>query len=82
MTFWNKFEKGDWSIVLRVGTTTMIEHIDPFPFYLHFVVIHSIHSFIQQQSLQELGTIELVVTRIYGKSSKIFILSIAYGLGA
>jgi hypothetical protein len=47
VTFWNKFEKGDWSFVLKFGTTTMIEQIDPFMFNFHFVVIHSIHSFIQ-----------------------------------
>jgi len=32
VTFWNKFEKGDWSFVLKFGTTTMIEQIDPFMF--------------------------------------------------
>jgi len=51
VTFQNKFEKGDWSFVLRVGTTTMIEHIDVFAFDHHFVATHSIQSFIQQQYL-------------------------------
>jgi hypothetical protein len=59
----------------------MIEHIDSFPFYFHFVATHSIKSFIQPQYLQKLGTIKLVVTRIYGKSSRSFILIFAYGLG-
>jgi hypothetical protein len=30
VTFQNKFEKGDWSFVLRVGAITIIEQIDPF----------------------------------------------------
>jgi hypothetical protein len=81
VTFWNKFEKGDCSFVFRVGATTIIEQIDPFPLYLHFVVTHSIHSFIQRENLQELGTIEHVVTGIYGKSSKSFILIVVDGLG-
>jgi hypothetical protein len=59
----------------------MIQQIDPFPLDIHFVIIHSIHSFIQQENLQELGTIEHVVTGIYGKSSKCFILIVADGLG-
>ncbi len=42
LTFWNKFEKGDWSFVLKVGATTMIEYIDPFLLDFRFDVIHSI----------------------------------------
>jgi hypothetical protein len=42
VTFQNKFEKGDWSFVLKVGATIMIEHIDPFLLDICFVVIHSI----------------------------------------
>jgi hypothetical protein len=30
VTFQNKFEKSDWSFVLRVGTTIVIKWIDPF----------------------------------------------------
>jgi len=47
VTFQNKFEKSDWSFVLKVGATTMIEQIDPFPLDPHFVATHSIQSFIQ-----------------------------------
>jgi len=42
VTFHNKFEKGDWSLVLRVGTTIMIEQIDSFLLDLRFVTTHSI----------------------------------------
>jgi hypothetical protein len=58
----------------------MIEYIDMFLFDLHFVTIHSIHNFIQQQDVQKLGTIKLVVIRIYGKSSKSFILIVVNDL--
>ncbi len=81
MTFHNKFEKGDWSFVLKVEATTLIKHINPFLLDVCFVVTHSIQSFIQQQDLQKLGTIELVVIGIYGKSLKSFILIVANGLG-
>jgi glycosylphosphatidylinositol transamidase (GPIT) subunit GPI8 len=59
----------------------MIEQIDPFSLIFHFVATHSIQSFIQWQDLQELGTIELMVTEIYGRSSKNFILIVVDGLG-
>jgi hypothetical protein len=44
--FQNKFEKGHWSFVLKVGATIMIEQIDPILFDIHFVAIHSIQNFI------------------------------------
>jgi len=47
LTFWNIFEKGDWSFVLRVGATTMIEYIDPFLLDFRFDVIYSIFKKIQ-----------------------------------
>jgi hypothetical protein len=71
VTFSNKFEKGDWSFILRVRANIVIEHIDPFMFNLFFVVIHSIHSFIQRQNLQELRTIELMVTKICGSLQRV-----------
>ncbi len=37
VTFQNKFEKNDWSFVMRVRTTIVIEQIDPFFLHLHFV---------------------------------------------
>jgi hypothetical protein len=46
VTFQNKFEKDDWSFVLKVGATIMIEQIDPFIFDIRFVAIHSIQNFI------------------------------------
>ncbi len=46
VTFQNKFEKGDWSFVLKVGATIMIEQIDPFLLDIRFVAIHSIQNFI------------------------------------
>jgi hypothetical protein len=46
VTFQNKFEKGDWSFVLKVGATIMIEEIDPFLLDIRFVAIHSIQNFI------------------------------------
>jgi hypothetical protein len=58
---------GDWGFVLRVGTTTVIEPIDPFPISLHFVATHSIQTFMQGSDLEELETLEMVVTGIYGK---------------
>lgn len=81
VTFQNKFLKGDWSFVLKVGTSTMIEHIGPFMFDFCFVTTHSHQSFIQRQNLQELGTSELVVIKIYGRFSKIIILIIVDDLG-
>lgn len=56
---------GDWGFVLRVGTTTVIEPIDPFPISLHFVATHSIQTFMQGSDLEELETLEMVVTGIY-----------------
>ncbi len=46
VTFQNNFEKDDWSFVLKVGATVMIEHIYPFMFDIRFVAIHSIQNFI------------------------------------
>jgi hypothetical protein len=42
VTFWNKFEKGNWSFVLKVGTAIMIEQLNPFMLDLRFVDTHSI----------------------------------------
>ncbi len=42
VTFCNKFERGDWGLVIRVGVNIIIEHIDPFPLLLHFVPTHTI----------------------------------------
>jgi hypothetical protein len=41
VTFHNKFERGDWGLVVRVGVSTIIEHIDPFPLLLCFVPTHT-----------------------------------------
>jgi len=73
VTFKNLFERGDWNFLWRVGATTVIEKINLFLVYLHFVPTHSIHDFMQKANL-ELSTMQLVVTRIYGWSPKAFIL--------
>jgi hypothetical protein len=62
----NKFKKGDWEFVLRVGATTIIEQIEPFLVYLCFFPTHSILDFMQRENLEELLTMELVVIGIYG----------------
>jgi len=79
-TFKNKFEKGDWEFILRVGATIVIEQIDPFHNCLQFVPTHSILDFMQKANLEELGTTELVVIGIYGRSAKAFIMVVADGL--
>jgi hypothetical protein len=81
VTFRNRFKRGDWEFVLKVGTTTVIEQIDPFHVYMHFVFTHSILDFMQKVSLEELRTMELVVTWIYGRFAKAFILVVVDGLG-
>ncbi len=55
--------------MIRVGVSTIIEHIDPFLVLLHFVPTHTIQEFIQRENLEDLGTIK-VITGIYGRSSK------------
>ncbi len=51
VSFKNKFEKGDWKFVLKVGVTTVIEQIDPFFVYLRFIFTHSILDFMQRENL-------------------------------
>jgi hypothetical protein len=63
VTFKNKFEKGDCEFVLRIGATIAIDH---FPFCLQFLPTHSILDFMQRANIEELGTMELVVAKIYG----------------
>jgi len=38
----NKFQKGDWELVLRVGVVIVIEPIDMFPLSSCFLAFHSI----------------------------------------
>jgi hypothetical protein len=66
ITFKNKFEKRDCKFVLKVGATTVIEKINFFLVCLQFVPTHSILDFMQKANIKELGTMELVVTKIYG----------------
>jgi hypothetical protein len=40
VTFCNKFEKGDWGLVIKVGVSTIIEHIYPF-FYYYILFLHT-----------------------------------------
>jgi hypothetical protein len=66
VTFRNKFERGNWEFLLRVGAIIAIEQIDLFHVYLQFVPTHSILDFMQRENLEKLGTMELVVTKING----------------
>jgi len=65
---------------VRIGATIVIEPIDPFPISLHFVSIHTIHSFIQRSNLEQLRTLNMVVMGIYGRFAKTFIFVVADGL--
>jgi hypothetical protein len=47
-----------------------------------FCCHHTIQSFIQRSNLEQLRTLEMVDTRIYGKFAKTFILVVANGLEA
>jgi hypothetical protein len=64
VTFKNKFEKGDWEFILKVGATIVIEPIKLFLLTLHFVKFHSITKFMHIDNLK-LKTLEMVVTSIY-----------------
>jgi len=81
VTFHNKFERGDWGLVIRVGVSTIIKYIDPFLILLHFVPTCTIHEFIQNENLKGLGTIRIVVISIYGRSAKSISLVVSSGLG-
>ncbi len=65
---------------MKIGATILIKPIDPFPISFHFVAIHTIHSFIQRSNLEQLGTLKMVFTRIYGRFAKMFIFVPANGL--
>jgi len=70
VTFHNKFERGDWGLVIRVGVSTINKYIDPFHMLLHFVPTRTIHEFVQNKNLEDLGTIKVFVISIYGRSAK------------
>ncbi len=76
----NIYEKGNYGYVLRVGVSTLVEHIDPILIFLKFVAINIIHDFMKRSNLEELSYIDTIVTRTYKKSNKSFILLILYGL--
>lgn len=65
---------------MKTRATIIIKPIDPFPISFHFIAIHTIHSFIQRLDLEQLGTLKMVVTGIYGRFAKTFIFVIANGL--
>jgi hypothetical protein len=67
--------------VFRVGPTIVIENIDPFPLVLNFIPTYTIEGFMQQDDLDDLNTIEMVVTNIYERSSKPFIMFVFDGEG-
>jgi hypothetical protein len=79
--FINKFERRNWEFVLIVGAIAIIEQIDPFLVYMCFVPTQSILNFMQKENLEELGNMELMVIRIYGRFAKVFILVVVDGLG-
>jgi hypothetical protein len=72
----NIYEKGNCGYVLRIGVSTLVEHIDPILVFLKFVAINSIHDFMMRGNLQELSYINTIVTSYYKKSNKSFILLI------
>jgi hypothetical protein len=76
----NIFEKGNCGYVLKVRVSTLVEHIDPILIFLKFVAINIIYDFMKRGNLEELIYIDTIVTRIYKKSNKSFILLIFYGL--
>lgn len=56
----NKFEHMDSGFVLRVGASTTINQIDPFPITLQFILTHSIHEFMQRLDLENLDALKVV----------------------
>jgi len=58
----------------------MIEEIDLIPISLSFIARHTIQSFTQRENLEELWTIDTVITSSYGRFAKAFILVVADGL--
>jgi len=52
VTLKNKFEMGDWELVLRVGVVIVIEPIDMFPLSSCFVTFHSIIEFMHKNNLE------------------------------
>jgi hypothetical protein len=80
-TFWNKFEKGDWGFVIKVGASTIIDNIDVYPSFIQFVPTHiacpRVHS---QREFRRFKDIWIVVTWIYGRSTKSFIHVVSNGL--
>ncbi len=79
VTFINKFERGDWGLDLRVGLIIMIEEIDLIPISLCFIATHTIRSFMQRESLEVIHTIEMILTSIYGRPAKAFVLVVVDG---
>lgn len=80
-TFRNKFEKGDWGFVIKVGANTIIDNIDVYPSFVQFVPTHiacpRVHS---QRESRRFKDIWVVVTWIYGRSTKSFVLVMSNGL--
>lgn len=63
----NIYEQGNCGYVLKVGVSTLVEHIDPILIFLKFVAINIIHDFMKRGNLEELSYIDTIVTRIYKK---------------
>jgi hypothetical protein len=62
---------------MRIGPSTSVEVIPPFPIILSFIHSHNITRFLRREYLNELGTLELVVVGLYERSKKQFILIVA-----
>jgi hypothetical protein len=67
--------------VLKVGPTTIIENIDPFPLVLNFIPTSTIKGFMQSDDFDDLGIIDMVVTGIYRRLAKSFIMFVYDGEG-
>ncbi len=63
----NIYEKGNHGYVLKVGVSTLVEHINPILILFKFVAINIIHDFMNRGNLEELSYIDTIVTRIYKK---------------
>jgi hypothetical protein len=79
VNFKNRFERGDWEFVLQLRLLLLLNRLNL------FLCTCALSSHIQyyiscRVNLEELGTMELVVIRIYAQFAKAFILVVVDGL--
>jgi hypothetical protein len=79
--FKNKCKRGDWMFNLRFGPMTIIQNIDPFPLVLNFVPTYTSERFMQLDDINDLVTIEMVISSIYECLAKSFIMFVVDGEG-